>query len=81
MTEALLLNIKGTPHEVDSIVDCQRGLQKDAVRLKLEMCCGCHAGRALWFPLDSVMRDGNQALTQLTLQSVYLLRKGLEISE
>lgn len=82
MSDSLTITIKEDVHEVDSIIDCKRSAisqSPEALRIQLEMCCECHAGRPLWFSYDTVMRDGNKALKQLTKQTVCFLLEGLEI--
>ena len=69
-----------THHAVDSIIDCkQSAIRDDQHRILLEMCCPCHACRAMWFQYQTVIDEGNEALQNLTIQTLEMKRKGLEI--
>ena len=61
----LTLFINGNVHEIDSITDCKRGINKHQIKLELDMCCDCCSGRTLLLSYELVMQGGNPCLQEL----------------
>lgn len=64
---------------MDSIVDIKEHCH--GVKFKLEMCCECCQGRAVWYSEEALFESGNQYLQDLARQTVQLHKQGLKIAE